>query len=196
MHLQYILLLIPHVVVADGRVGRFRGFVEAINNRDTSYVQNCNDDVSSTNSNSSGGFPTIGTAKYEYVGTAINMNGDGNLSNEYRTCGTVKIDTNNSSERSFHNSNRYFRMTFPPNSVADDQPAYWLCVWEDLMSDSLDKGDTALCARAKIRAQLKLKIDDVNDDGIPTSLSSFTTFFENEDGDAFPINTYTKYTLV
>jgi len=131
------------------------------------------------------------------VGTAINMDGDGNLSNEYRTCGTVKIETNlKSSERSFHHSRRYFRMTFPPNSVADDEPAYWLCVWEDLVSDSVDKGNTALCARANIKAQLSLKIDDVDDEGIPTSLSSFTTFFENEDGDAFPINTYTKYTLV
>ena len=124
------------------------------------------------------------------------MDGDGNMSNEYRTCGKVKIDTNISSERSFHHSSRYFRMMFPPNSVADDQSAYWLCVWEDLMSESVDKGDTALCARANIRAQLKLKIDDVDDEGIPISLSSFTTFFENEDGDAFPINTYTKYTLV
>lgn len=192
MHLKYTLLLIPHFAVADGRVGRFRGFVEAINNRDTSYVQNCNDV-----DDSSGGFPQF-NHEYSYVGTAINfMDGDGNLSNEYRTCGTVKIETNlKSSERSFHHSRRYFRMTFPPNSVADDNPAYWLCVWEDLMSNSVDKGDTALCARATIKAQLKLKIDDVDDEGIPTSLSSFTTFFENEDGDAFPINTYTKYTLV
>lgn len=191
MRLQYILLLIPHVVAADGRVGRFRGFVEAINNRDTSYVQNCNDV-----DDSSGGFPQF-NSEYSYIGTAINMNGDGIMSREYRTCGTVKIETNHkSSERSFHHSSRYFRMTFPPNSVADDQPAYWLCVWEDLMSNFVDKGDTALCARANIKAQLKLSVDDVNDEGIPTSLSSFTTFFENEDGDAFPINTYTKYTLV
>ena len=68
MHLKYILLLIPYLVAADGRVGRIRGFVEAINNRDTSYVQNCNDDISSTNSNSSGGFPQF-NHEYSYVGT-------------------------------------------------------------------------------------------------------------------------------
>jgi len=161
-------------------------------NRDTSYTSNNCNDVD----DSSGGFPQFNIFNYEYIGTAINMDGDGIMSREYRTCGTVTIETNISSERSFHHSSRYFRMAFPPNSVADDQPAYWLCVWEDSMSDSVDKGDTALCARANIKAQLKLSVDDVNDKGIPTSLSSFTTFFENEDGDAFPINTYTKYTLV
>ena len=73
MHLQYVLLLIPKIVAADGRVGRIRGFVEAIssleaiNNRDTSYVQNCNDDTM-TNSNSSGGFSQF-NHDYSYVGT-------------------------------------------------------------------------------------------------------------------------------
>jgi len=192
MHLQYILLLIPYSVVADGRVRGFKSVVKEMNNRDISYAsKNCNDNMLEL-----GGFPQL-DHEYSYVGTAINMiDGDGNLSNEYRTCGTVKIETNISSERSFHHSSRYFRLVFPPNSVADDNSAYWLCVWEDFGYDSVDKGDTALCARSNIKAQLKLSVDDVDDEGIPTSLSSFTTFFENEDGDAFPINTYTKYTLV